>query len=125
MFCLWPQVESDAGYEDYEEALQDKERVQGLIEELHTGNTSTATLKALPVMAHRQAIVEAIRTHNLVLIEGDTGCGKSTQIPQFIADAFGGASVVITQPTRIAVVGTAKRVAKERDSTLGYEVSWP
>ena len=44
------------------------------------------------------------------------------QVPQFVVDADQRATIVVTQPTRIAAIGAAKRVAKERNGQLGHEV---
>ena len=41
---------------------------------------------ALPVAAHRQAVLDALDEHGVLVISGDTGCGKSTQVPQFLLD---------------------------------------
>jgi hypothetical protein len=52
------------------------------------------------------------------------GCGKSTQCPQYICEAFPDARVVITQPTRLAAIGAAKRVAVEMKTELGDGVGF-
>uniref|UniRef100_A0A8C9FRU8 Uncharacterized protein n=1 Tax=Pavo cristatus TaxID=9049 RepID=A0A8C9FRU8_PAVCR len=67
---------------------------------------------ALPIARFRQAILRAVARHRVVLVAGDTGCGKSTQVPQFLLEA-GYRNVACTQPRRIACVALAKRVAYE------------
>ncbi|BFZ06809.1 hypothetical protein BsWGS_09848 [Bradybaena similaris] len=72
----------------------------------------------------RETILDTIAKHQVVVICGDTGCGKTTQVPQFILDkALEETSfnihVVCTQPRRIAAISVAQRVAKERDEELG------
>lgn len=62
---------------DYEEEKGETERARGMIEEL---DVSQSPQKPLPVMEHREAIIDALRHHDLMLVEGDTGCGKSTQV---------------------------------------------
>jgi ATP-dependent RNA helicase DHX57 len=64
-----------------------------------------------------------------LLVEGDTGCGKTTQIPQFILEESpNDVKIVVTQPRRLAATGVAARVASERgeipgaDSSVGYVV---
>jgi len=61
----------------------------------------------LPANAQREEICAAVRNHRVILISGDTGCGKSTQVPQFLLDdPFIGptANIVVTQPRRISAI---------------------
>lgn len=67
----------------------------------------------------------------MVVISGETGCGKTTQVPQFVLDSVeeageGAARVVCTQPRRISAIGVAERVAAERGElvggTVGYQI---
>ena len=76
----------------------------------------------LPVCKMEQEIVEAISDNDAVIICGETGSGKSTQIPQFLYEygycsgphaKAGGGMIGITQPRRVAAVSTATRVAQE------------
>lgn len=83
----------------------------------------------LPVLAARDEILEAVRTHATVLIAGETGSGKSTQIPQFLLDAKictpkDGKRLCVTQPRRVAVLTVSERVAAERGGDLGGEVGY-
>uniref|UniRef100_A0A669QJN8 Helicase ATP-binding domain-containing protein n=1 Tax=Phasianus colchicus TaxID=9054 RepID=A0A669QJN8_PHACC len=66
-------------------------------------------------------IVGAVARHRVVLLAGDTGCGKSTQVPQFLLEA-GYRNVGCTQPRRIACVALAKRVAHESLQQHGGQV---
>lgn len=88
--------------------------------------------KDLPIIMMEQEIMEAINEHSTVIICGETGCGKTTQVPQFLYEAGYGSnhSVVrngvigVTQPRRIAVLATARRVAFELGLHLGKEVGF-
>jgi len=63
----------------------------------------------------------------VVVVEGETGSGKTTQIPQFLVDAGytkGGSCVACTQPRRVAAMSIAKRVAEEMDVSLGEQVGY-
>ncbi|XP_004290791.1 PREDICTED: zinc finger CCCH domain-containing protein 31 [Fragaria vesca subsp. vesca] len=77
----------------------------------------------LPVTALREKIVEKILDNRVTLIVGETGCGKSSQIPQFLLEA-NVKPILCTQPRRFAVVAVAKMVAQARNSELGGEVGY-
>ncbi|CBK22886.2 uncharacterized protein [Blastocystis hominis] len=69
----------------------------------------------------------AVETSHVVIIQGETGCGKSTQIPQYLQEsgwADGNRCIVCTQPRRIAATTVAKRVAEEKRSVLGETVGY-
>ncbi len=81
---------------------------------------------ALPITAKRHEIVQAIRRHPVVIISGETGCGKSTQIPKMCLEAGRGSAGKIgcTQPRRIAAITIAHRIAAELGETLGRSVGF-
>ncbi|KAG2237503.1 hypothetical protein INT48_005539 [Thamnidium elegans] len=91
----------------------------------------------LPITAYREQILEIMKDNQVLIISGETGCGKSTQVPQFLAeDILLGAtemgSVVCTQPRRISAMSIANRVSSEmgdrarstgsRDAMVGYQI---
>ncbi len=81
----------------------------------------------LPIVAHRQEIVEAIRTSQVVIVAGDTGSGKTTQLPKMCLEAGRGGRKRIgcTQPRRIAAIAVAERVAEElgdQAGLVGYKI---
>ncbi len=74
----------------------------------------------LPIHEKRDAIAEAIRRHQVVVVSGDTGSGKTTQLPQICHQALKGTALIgCTQPRRVAAVSLAKRVAEECRTALG------
>lgn len=79
----------------------------------------------LPAFKSRVEILECIEANQVVVISGETGCGKTTQVPQFILDHYiaeGRGSlckIVCTQPRRISAIAVAERVAEEKNSTVG------
>ncbi|XP_015577233.2 DExH-box ATP-dependent RNA helicase DExH8 [Ricinus communis] len=78
---------------------------------------------SLPIMSLRQKIVEKVLENRVTLIVGDTGCGKSSQVPQFLLEE-NMEPILCTQPRRFAVVAVAKMVAKARNCELGGEVGY-
>ncbi|XP_059117814.1 probable ATP-dependent RNA helicase DHX35 [Peromyscus eremicus] len=81
----------------------------------------------LPVFKLRNHILYLVESYQTVVIVGETGCGKSTQIPQYLAEAgwtAEGRVVGVTQPRRVAAVTVAGRVADERGAVLGHEVGY-
>lgn len=77
--------------------------------------------KNLPIYQYRDRIVELVRLHSVVVVAGDTGCGKSTQVPQYLLSA-GFNHVACTQPRRIACISLAKRVSFESLNQFGSKV---
>jgi len=93
------------------------------------GNPALAPLReALPVHEHRALILRTIGENQVCIIEGETGCGKTTQVAQYIIEdaALRGApcSVVCTQPRRISAISVAERVAQERGEAIGGAVGY-
>ncbi|RLU25415.1 hypothetical protein DMN91_001571 [Ooceraea biroi] len=92
--------------------------------------TSVKERSNLPVFAKRNEIMNAINDNPIIIIRGNTGCGKTTQVCQFILDDYiasgQGAycSIVVTQPRRISAVSVADRVAVERCENLGQSVGY-
>ncbi|RGE23769.1 ATP-dependent RNA helicase HrpA [Leucobacter sp. wl10] len=77
----------------------------------------------LPVSRMRDGIAEAIRDHQVVIVAGETGSGKTTQLPK-IALALGRERIAHTQPRRIAARAIAERIAEELGSELGGLVGY-
>jgi len=90
------------------------------------------TREGLPIIQEEHEIVDAINTNPVTVICGATGCGKTTQVPQFLYEAGYGdpecashpGAVAVTQPRRVAVTSTAQRVAEELNIPLGDEVGY-
>ncbi len=95
----------------------------------HRSRLSSVTAK-LPILEHREKILELIRNHTVTCIEGETGCGKSTMVPQFILDEMLNqqepqfCNVIVTQPRRVAAVKLAERVAAERQEPVGRTIGY-
>ncbi|MFF4087746.1 ATP-dependent RNA helicase HrpA [Streptomyces nigra] len=80
----------------------------------------------LPVSQKKDEIAAAIRDHQVVIVAGETGSGKTTQIPKICMELGRGVRGMIghTQPRRIAARTVAERVAEELDTPLGEAVGW-
>lgn len=76
----------------------------------------------LPITNYKNEIIEAVRSHSFTIISAETGSGKSTQIPQYLADYY--EQVIVTEPRIMAAKTLAKRVAEEMEVTLGQEVGY-
>lgn len=82
----------------------------------------------LPIAKHKDNILHCVENHQVVIVVGQTGCGKTTQIPQYLHESgwsAGGRVIACTQPRRVAVTSVATRTAYEIGSVVGEEVGWP
>ena len=93
-----------------------------------------AAREGLPIFAEEQRIMESVAQHDALILCGETGSGKTTQLPQFLIEAGYGhpdaaaegrsGMVGITQPRRVAAVAMAQRVAHELGDELGGRVAY-
>lgn len=77
----------------------------------------------LPIAEFRQEILQTLEQNQVIVIAGDTGCGKSTQVPQYLLQA-NYAKIACTQPRRIACISLAKRVGYETLNEYGTEIGY-
>ncbi|MDF1642838.1 MAG: ATP-dependent RNA helicase HrpA [Pseudomonadales bacterium] len=119
---------------------QDKQRNADELERLQqriTGSVAKAQYRAdlkpvldfpaqLPISERREEIVEAIKNNQVVILAGETGSGKTTQLPKLCIEAGRGVFGTIghTQPRRLAARSVASRIAEEMKVTLGNEVGY-
>ncbi|KAL9420589.1 hypothetical protein AB3S75_038205 [Citrus x aurantiifolia] len=83
--------------------------------------------KSLPIASVEKRLVEEVRKNDILIIVGETGSGKTTQLPQFLFHAGfcrDGKLIGVTQPRRVAAVTVAKRVAEESGVELGQRVGY-
>lgn len=86
--------------------------------------------KSLPAFREKERLLQAIALNQVVVISGETGCGKTTQLPQYILEseiesgrgAF--CNIICTQPRRISAMTVAERVSTERGEPLGESVGY-
>lgn len=101
-----------------EEQLKAAERKAASIED---------TRKSLPIYSFREQLLDAISKYQVLIIVGETGSGKTTQIPQYLHEAGytkNGLKVGCTQPRRVAAMSVAARVAEEMGVKVGNEVGY-
>uniref|UniRef100_A0A0A9W9Q9 RNA helicase n=1 Tax=Lygus hesperus TaxID=30085 RepID=A0A0A9W9Q9_LYGHE len=86
--------------------------------------------RELPAYQKMRDIIEIVRANQVTIISGETGCGKSTQVPQFLLDDWllnrvnEHVEIICTQPRKISAIGVAERVAAERAERVGESVGY-
>lgn len=101
-----------------EERIAEAERKAVSIEE---------TRKNLPMFKYRDDLLAAIAEYQIIVVVGETGSGKTTQLPQYLHEAGytkGGLKIGCTQPRRVAAMSVAARVSDEMGVKLGNEVGY-
>ena len=91
------------------------------------GRFDSLSSRRLPIHGYRKELVEAVESSRCVVVTGETGCGKTTQLPQFLRDAglaTAESAIAVTQPRRVAAISVARRVADEAGVQLGREVGY-
>ncbi|KAK0504933.1 ATP-dependent RNA helicase Prh1 [Armillaria luteobubalina] len=80
----------------------------------------------LPIAKGKAAIIEEIRNNDVTVLVGETGSGKTTQVPQYILESglAGDGLIAVTQPRRVAATSLATRVALEQNTTVGRLVGY-
>lgn len=82
--------------------------------------------ESLPIFSFREQLIEAVRQHQILIVVGETGSGKTTQTTQYLAQAgfTNNGIIACTQPRRVAALSVAKRVAEEVGCVLGEDVGY-
>jgi len=106
--------------QSYQDQLKEDAKLQKMV----------AARRELPVELCRAKILATVNEHPVVVIRGNTGCGKTTQVCQYILDEHiqsgqgGHCNIVVTQPRRISAVSVADRICQERNQELGKAVGY-
>lgn len=122
------------GAEEYQEPLLTSQDYLNEYRDKHQSNEAFQQMlqqrSQLPVFQYKSALIEAAKRNRVIVVKGATGCGKTTQVPQYILDDYletgHGAEccIAVTQPRRISAVSVAERVASERAEMLGNSVGY-
>ncbi|KAF8086532.1 hypothetical protein N665_0622s0025 [Sinapis alba] len=83
----------------------------------------------LPITSFRDAITSAVESNQVILISGETGCGKTTQVPQYLLDHMWSTKretckIVCTQPRRISAMSVSERISCERGESIGDNIGY-
>jgi ATP-dependent RNA helicase DHX8/PRP22 len=115
-------VQSNEVIPEWKRATQSKDQSLGR----RTDMTIKEQRESLPVFRFRSELIKAVHANQLLIVVGDTGSGKTTQLTQYLAEAgFANDGIIgCTQPRRVAAMSVAKRVAEEVGCQLGQEVGY-
>jgi ATP-dependent RNA helicase DHX8/PRP22 len=115
-------VNPDDNIPEWKKKTMDKSATFGRI----TSMTIREQRESLPIYKLRDALVNAVSENQILVVVGDTGSGKTTQMTQYLAESgFGNRGMIgCTQPRRVAAMSVAKRVAEEVGVRLGQEVGY-
>ena len=98
----------------------ERARIHHDLQSKRASNSQAKSLKqqreTLPAHNFQKAVVSVITSNQVTIVSGDTGCGKSTQVPQFLLDdpdVGPSCKIAVTQPRRISAISVAERVAQE------------
>ena len=99
---------------------------EGLIAEKLNKTPLQLQSETLPLYPNRTRLFEAIRDHQIIVLIGETGSGKTTQIPQYLHEIgyTKNGKIGCTQPRRVAAMCVAARVSQEMGCKVGHEVGY-
>ncbi|OMJ29644.1 Pre-mRNA-splicing factor ATP-dependent RNA helicase-like protein cdc28 [Smittium culicis] len=114
-----------------EETLFEEAKADELHKFLDQAERKRSTIKevrdSLPIFKFREQLLDAVENFPILIIVGETGSGKTTQLPQYLYEAGyckDGKKVGCTQPRRVAAMSVAARVAEETGTKIGHQVGY-
>ena len=120
-------LDSGKGWQqEYERLLKNMDASAKLRQERFQRIPQISYPEELPITSYRDAIVSAIQSHQVLIIAGETGSGKTTQLPKMCLQAGQGVAAKIgcTQPRRIAATSMTHRISNELNSEIGKAVGY-
>ncbi|KAK9845793.1 hypothetical protein WJX81_002540 [Elliptochloris bilobata] len=116
----------DLDLDESAEAAEERERAAAAAAAKSEFEKLQADRALLPMYPYRDQLLAAVEAHQIVIIVGETGSGKTTQIPQYLHEAGYSklGKIGCTQPRRVAAMSVAARVAQEVGCKLGNEVGY-
>ena len=105
--------------------LKERAAASAALVEKRLGSVTAVNIDGqLPISARKDDILETLRGHPVVIVTGETGSGKTTQLPKICLEAGRGVygRIACTQPRRVAALSVSRRIAEELDATWGREV---
>lgn len=87
------------------------------IDKQHNNHKTISFREDLPIYKYKEQILTTIQKYQTTILVGETGTGKSTQLPQYLNTIF--SNVVCTQPRRVAAITIAQKVASEQNCKIG------
>lgn len=110
-----------------EQSAEDAQLMERIDEAERKAKSIEESRKTLPIYQYRDELIQAINDYQVLIIVGETGSGKTTQLPQYLYEAGytkNGMKIGCTQPRRVAAMSVAARVAEEMGVHLGSEVGY-
>ena len=128
---LFQSLQIQIGLQQFEHQNNPEWKKESLFRASNVTNRSLLSIneqkESLPIFRYKRDLISAIATQRLLIVIGETGSGKTTQIPQYLLESGfckSGFMIGCTQPRRVAAMSVAKRVADEMGVVLGEEVGY-
>lgn len=122
-------LDDEVEFESFSDLEEEDHNEENLVQDQREEKVKTIleTRKSLPVFAYREELLQAVENYQTIIVVGETGSGKTTQIPQYLVEAGytkEGKKIGCTQPRRVAAMSVAARVSDEMNTKIGHEVGY-